>query len=233
MAGESAVMDGSRDLSAKMRDYLVEIYRLSTRSRDEHHYVSTSVLADLLDVTAPAVNRMVSRLKELQLLQHEPYQGIRLTESGKREALIKLRQHRIVEVFLVNVMGFQWHEIYEEAGRMSSELSDPLAQRMLEMAGEPHYCPHGEPIPTPEGTIEILNDCLLTEAPVAKTLQLTRVLTRESDRLSYVAALGLVPGAELQLIHAAPFNGPMQLKLKDEYRIIGHNLAELIKVIEA
>ncbi|HEX2622561.1 MAG TPA: metal-dependent transcriptional regulator, partial [Phototrophicaceae bacterium] len=163
-ASASSTESASADLSSKMRDYLVEIYRLSERSGDENHFVSTSVLADLLDVTAPAVNRMVSRLKELDLLQHEPYQGIRLTEEGKREALIKLRRHRIVEVFLVNVMGFQWHEIYEEAGRMSGELSDALAERMLEMAGKPHFCPHGEPIPAPDGTIETLNDILMTQA---------------------------------------------------------------------
>jgi DtxR family transcriptional regulator, Mn-dependent transcriptional regulator len=218
------------DLSSKMREYLVEIYRLSERSSADNPYVSTSVLAEILNVTAPAVNRMVTRLKELNLLQHEPYQGIRLTEEGKREALLKLRYHRIAEAFLVNVMKFQWHEVYEEAQRISIGLSEPLAQRMLEMAGNPMYCPHGELIPSVEGTVDTIDDVLLTEAEVGATLTVTRVLTREPDRLSYVGALGLMPGATLQLIHIAPFNGPMQLKLKDEYRIIGHNLAELIRV---
>jgi DtxR family transcriptional regulator, Mn-dependent transcriptional regulator len=226
-------MDGSAELSAKMRDYLVEIYRLSERSPDGSLFVSTSVLADVLDVTPPAVNRMVMRLKELNLLQHEPYQGIRLTEDGKREALMKLRYHRIAEVFLVNVMGFQWHEVYEEAQRISSALSEPLARRMLEMAGSPAYCPHGEPIPREDGSVDRLEDRLLTEAEVGATLEVTRVLTREPGRLAYVAALGLMPGSKLHLLHIAPFNGPMQLRLKDEYRIIGHNLAELIRVRRA
>lgn len=220
----------SPDLSSKMRDYLVEIYRLSEGGGASSPYVSTSVLAELLDVTAPAVNRMVTRLKELYLLQHEPYQGIRLTESGEREALMRLRYHRIAEVFLVNVMGFEWHEVYGEAQQISSSLSEPLAQRMLEMAGSPTHCPHGEPIPTLEGSVEEVRDVLLSEAEINSTLQVTRVLTRDSDRLSYLAALGLMPGSQFQLLHIAPFNGPMQLKLKDEYRIIGHNLAELIRV---
>lgn len=220
------------DISAKMSDYLVETFRLTERAGNEGGYISTSVLADALEVTAPAVNRMVTRLKEQGLLVHEPYQGIRLTDAGRREALIKLRLHRIAEVFLVQVMGFQWHEVYEEARRMSGALSEPLAQRMLEMSGYPAFCPHGEPIPTETGELPPLADQLLSEtaANPDRTYVVTRVLTREPDRLSYLAALGLTPGASVQLIHAAPFNGPLQLRLAQEYRIIGHNLAELIRV---
>ncbi len=218
------------DLSAKMRDYLVEIYRLAERGTDENGYVSTSMLAELLDVTAPAVNRMVSKLKEMGLLLHEPYQGIRLTSAGEREALIKLRYHRIAECFLVSVMGFGWEEVHEEAKRMSSALSESLCQRMMEMANNPTHCPHGEPIPTKVGDVPRPGDVLLTQADVGGTLEISRVLTRETDRLTYLAALELKPGARFELIHAAPFNGPMQLKLNGEYRIIGYNLAELIRV---
>ena len=220
----------SNDISAKMRDYLMEIYRLSEHNPTDHSYVSTSVLADLLDVTAPAVNRMVTRLKEQGLLQHEPYQGIRLTDAGKHEALVKLRRHRIIESFLVKVMQFEWQEVFQEASNMSSGLSESLTQRMLEMAGNPTHCPHGEPIPSADGHIEIMGDMLLSEAETGVDLVVTRVLTREADRLSYLAALGLMPGAELAVIHVAPFSGPMQLKLDGEYRIIGYNLAETIKV---
>lgn len=219
-----------QDISAKMRDYLVEIYRLSDRGKTENGYVSTSTLAELLNVTAPAVNRMVTRLKEQGLLTHEPYQGIKLTKQGEHEALVRLRDHRIVESFLVTVMGFEWHEIYAEAHRMSSALSEPLAARMLEMAGNPTHCPHGEPIPAPDGDIAPPNDTLLTEAPHNIPLTISRIQTREADRLSYMAALGLTPGTTVEVLHIAPFNGPMQLKVNNEYRIVGHNLAELIRV---
>ena len=212
------------------RDYLVQIYRLSERGGAIGGYVSTSALADVINVSAPAVNRMVTRLRDMGLLQHEPYQGIRLTAEGKREALKQLRRHRIVEAFLANVMNFGWHEVHGEADRISRALSEPVADRMEEMAGNPTRCPHGEPIPSPEGDLPELNDVLLTQAPFNTPLELTRVLTREPDRLEYLAALHLVPGARLELIHAAPFNGPIQLKLEREFRIIGHNLAEMICV---
>ena len=218
------------DLSATMRSYLAEIYRLCDYSPDPKNYISTSALADLMDVSAPAVNRMVTRLKEMGLLEHEPYQGVRLTAKGQQAALQQLRYHRIAEVFLVEVMGFHWHEIYEEAQRMSTALGDVIAERMLEMAGNPDECPHGEPIPDTDGTLPETDDRLLTTVEAGMTLQITRVRTRETDRLEYLAALGLVPGTAFELLHVAPFNGPMQLKVGKEYRIIGHNLAEMIRV---
>lgn len=220
------------DLSVKMRDYLVEIYRLSERTPGQE-FVSTSVLAELLFVTPPAVNRMVTRLRQQNLLEHAPYQGIKLTEEGKREARIRLRAHRIAETFLVNVMGLGWHEVYSEAARMSAGLTDALLERMWEMAGKPLFCPHGEPIPSTDGTVPMIDDSALTEVQVGVLLTITRVQTRDTDRLHYLKALGLMPGMPVTVHHVAPFNGPMQLKLKDEYRIIGHNLAEQIRATPA
>jgi DtxR family Mn-dependent transcriptional regulator len=233
-------MDGkiaeSADISATMRDYLAEIYRLSDRARDFNTtdgFIGTSALAELLDVSPPAVNRMVTRLRELGYLQHEPYQGIRLTLDGEREALKHLRRQRIVESFLVTAMGFHWHEIGEDAARMARELPDMIADRMVEMAGNPQFCPHGEPIPSADGSIIPLNDMLMTEAPLAQPLIITRMRTREPDRLEYMSALGLIPNTGIEIIHAAPFNGPLQLRVGKEYRIVGHNLAEMIKVRSA
>lgn len=214
-----------------MRDYLAEIYRLSDRGDGQPDtYVSTSALADALDVSPPAVNRMITKLKEAELLEHEPYQGIRLTSSGCREALKELRRHRIAEAFLVQVMGFAWHEVHAEADQLSKGMNETLTERMAQMAGNPSRCPHGEPIPAPDGHLPPLDDVLLSQAAHNQELEITRVRTREPDRLEYLSALGLVPGARLRVLHAAPFHGPLQLRMNHEYRIIGYNLAELIRV---
>ncbi len=221
-------------ITSTIRDYLAEIYRLSTRGNVRHDgghaFVSTSALAELLDVSAPAVNRMVTKLRELGLLIHEPYHGIALTDDGRREALKQLRRHRIIEAFLVNVMGFGWHEIHEEADELSRAMSEIVESRMWQMAGCPTACPHGEPIPAPDGTLIEPDDQLLCEAQEKQNLILTRVRTREPDRLEYLAALGLIPGTPIEVIHIAPFHGPVQLRVGREYRIIGHNLAEMIRV---
>jgi DtxR family Mn-dependent transcriptional regulator len=127
-------------------------------------------------------------------------------------------------------MHFGWHEVHEEAERLTRGLSEPVTRRMSEMAGHPTHCPHGEPIPSEEGTLPPQDDVLLSDGPENQKLVITRVRTRESDRLEYLAALGLMPGRPLEVFHKAPFNGPLQLKVGSEYRIVGHNLAELIRV---
>jgi DtxR family Mn-dependent transcriptional regulator len=218
------------DLSSKMQVYLAKIYRLADFGTDPHEFVTTSALADTLFVTAPAVNRMVNRLKEAGLLEHEPYKGIRLTDEGRREALKHLRNQRIAETFLMTVMHLGWAEAYEEANTISTALSSVIVERMWEMCDKPDYCPHGEPIPNADGTIRVMDDILLSHAQAGQTVQVTRMKTREIDRLKYIEALGLVPNAKLEVLHVHPFNGPMQLKVKNEYRIVGSNLAELIRV---
>lgn len=214
-----------------MRLYLSEIYRLSDKEQlDDNNYVSTSSLADVLSVSPPAVNRMINRMKDIQLIEHEPYQGIRLTQTGQSQALSHIRAHRIAEVFLMTVMDFSWDEIYDEAAQMSSVMSDMVVNRMAAMAGNPSHCPHGEPIPQEDGQIETMHDLLLADVEPQTQVMVTRMRTREADRLNYIQALGLMPQCQLEVIHKAPFNGPMQLKIGDEYRIIGHNLAEIIRV---
>ncbi|MEM6284373.1 MAG: metal-dependent transcriptional regulator [Chloroflexota bacterium] len=216
-------------LSSTMRDYLVNIYNLSEHNADTE-YVSTSELADALQVSAPAVNRMVTRLREMDLLEHERYQGIYLTKTGELEALKQLRRQRIAEAFLVSVMNFGWHEVHQEAEQMSSALSEMILQRMSDMANAPTHSPHGAPIPAADGAYTPPRDISLIDVAPGHEYVISRVMTREPDRLEYLAALGLTPGASFELLHKAPFNGPMQLHMAREYRIIGYNLAEIIRV---
>ena len=220
----------SSDLSSKMRSYMAEIYRLIDRQSEYADFVTSSQLADLLMVSPPAVNRMVNKLSELGMLLHQPYQGIAITEAGRIEALKHIRYQRIAEVFLVQVMDLNWLHVYEEALRLSDGLSDAVVERMYEMTGAPATCPHGEPIPDAQGTLPAVNDTFLSQVPAGKSIRISRLTTREADRLQYIEALGLVPNQSCEVIHVAPFDGPMQLKLGREFRIIGNSLARLIRV---
>ena len=219
----------SSELSSKMRANMAEIYRLVDRQPVKSAHVTSSQLADWLFVSPPAVNRMVNRLSELGLLVHRPYHGITITDAGRREALKRIRSQRIAETFLVQVMGFNWLTVHEEALRLSDGLSEAVIQRMYEMTGAPTTCPHGEPIPDAQGALPPARDVLLSQIDAGKRIRVTRLITRESDRLQYIAALGLVPGKVCDVIHVAPFDGPRQLKLGQEFRIIGHSLAQLIR----
>jgi DtxR family Mn-dependent transcriptional regulator len=206
--------------SAAMREYLAEIFRL----QEDSPTVSTTSLADRLNVSPPAVPRMLKRLQSAGYVKHVPYQGVELTERGREEALKEIRRHRLLEVFLVKVMGFNWDEAHEHADGMGAGLNDILAERMAEMTGQPLRCPHGEPIPLPDGTLPAVNDVCIVNLGVGYKGVVSRVRTHEPEKLQYFASLGLVPEAPLEVLGRAPFNGPMRLRVGREEVVIGFEL---------
>jgi DtxR family Mn-dependent transcriptional regulator len=216
-----------------MQEYLAEAYRLAYYQKD-NPYVSTSDLAEALSVSAPAVTRMVQRLKEAGYLEHEPYRGIMLTKEGEREALKSIRRHRLVERFLVDVMRFGWHEVHDAADELGANLSDRVVKRMDEMTGSPRRCPHGEPIPTADGVMPKVVDYPLTHAKQGSDLVISRVHTHDAEKLQYLNSLGLKPGASFHLLARAPFNGPLQLSVGGtEAHFIGFELAGALRVCKA
>lgn len=215
--------------SAAMQEYLAEAYRLAYY-QDDNPYISTSALAEVMKVSAPAVTRMVQRLKDAGYLEHEPYRGISLTPAGEREALISIRRHRLVERFLVDVMRFGWHEVHDSADELGAVASGIVVERMAEMAGNPRRCPHGEPIPTAEGKMPRVKDVPLNEAQPGSRLVVSRVSTHDADKLIYLESLGLKPGTPFEVIERAPFNGPIQLRVGGETRVLGHELAGTLRV---
>lgn len=212
--------------SVAMREYLAEIYRL----QEDEPTVSTTSLAERLDVSAPAVPRMLKRLKSAGYVKHIPYQGVELTERGRKEALRELRRHRILEVFMVDVMGFRWDEVHEHADQLGQGLNDAITKRMAEMTEHPARCPHGEPIPDEEGNLPEVNDICIINLGVGHKGAISRVRTHEPERLQYFASLGLVPGAEFSIAGRAPFNGPMRLQLDREEVVLGVELTKSLWV---
>lgn len=216
-------------VSPAMQEYLAEAYRLAYY-QDGNRYISTSALAEALNVSAPAVTRMVQRLKDAGYLEHEPYRGICLTPAGEREALLSIRRHRLVERFLVDVMRFGWHEVHEDADALGAYVSDAVVDRMAQLAGHPRRCPHGEPIPTADGVMPTISDHPLNEAPPGVELVISRVNTHDADKLEYLDSLGLRPGTAFRLVERAPFHGPLQLWVDDDVRVIGYELAGALRV---
>lgn len=220
-------------LSPAMQEYLAEAYRLAYNQSDTA-FVSTSDLAEVMHVSAPAVTRMVQRLKAAGYLDHEPYRGIALTPAGEREALTSIRKHRLVERFLVDVMHFAWHEVHDAADDFGAVVSDRLVARMADMAGHPRRCPHGEPIPTADGHMPRVVDQRLNDGvEVGAERIVSRVASHDAERLRYLGELGLTPGTHFTLLEKAPFHGPLQLLVKGERVVIGHELAGALRVCTA
>ena len=222
-------LGGRVSATDSMQEYLAEAYRLAYYQTDSP-YVSTSALAEALHVSAPAVTRMVQRLRDAGYLEHEPYRGIMLTRSGEREALSNIRRHRLVECFLVDVMAFQWHEVHDEADALGMVVSDEIVERMAAMAGQPRRCPHGEPIPSADGVMPRVIDAPLNEVPADHIYVISRVHTHDADKLAYLGDLGLRPGKRFRLLSHAPFKGPLQLDLDGEITLIGYELAGVLRV---
>ncbi|HRN66673.1 MAG TPA: metal-dependent transcriptional regulator [Promineifilum sp.] len=222
-------MDNERDVmepSAAMRAYLAEIFRL----QEDSPTVSTTSLAERLDVSPPAIPRMLKRLQSVGYVKHVPYQGVELTDLGRKEALREIRRHRILEVFLVNVMGFTWDEVHEHAGGLGAGLNDRLTTRMAEMTDFPRRCPHGEPIPDQDGHLPEVSDVCIVNLGVGHQGTVSRIRTHEPEKLQYMASLGLMPGTPFEILGRAPFNGPMRLRIGREEVVIGYELMKSLWV---
>jgi DtxR family Mn-dependent transcriptional regulator len=209
-----------------MRRYAAEIYRL----QEENRYVSLSDLAEPINASLQAISRMIGRMREEGFIEHEPYRGVRLTEFGVQIALPAIRRHRLVEVFLVRIMRFGWHEVHDITDRFELGIDDLLEERIFELAGHPTRCPHGEPIPTRDGTMPIVKDRSLVEKELGKVYQISRVRVHDPEKLEYLGELGLFPGAEFSLLSIAPFNGPVRIQFGRREVVLSHELASALFV---
>jgi DtxR family transcriptional regulator, Mn-dependent transcriptional regulator len=211
-------------LTRSVEDYLKAIYRLSPEGRP----ASTSEIAHLLELSAPSVSGMVKRLSELGLLEHLPYKGVQLTAEGRRAALRMVRRHRLIEAYLVEFLGYSWDTVHEEAERLEHAVSDTLVERMAVALGHPSVDPHGDPIPTADGAIEELASTPLATLEVGDTAEIVRVHEGDSERLRYLATLGLKPGAVVTVLDRQPFGGPVTIETRGEVQVIGQALAEVL-----
>lgn len=218
--------DSEPKTTEQMRRYLVEIYRLG----QDKAWINSSLLAEKVDVTPPAATRMVQRLKQLGLAKYQLYNGVRLTPAGAKIAVLELRRYRLVKCFLVDILGFGWHELHDVAQKMYEAVSPAIEERIDLLLGHPQICPHGEPIPTRSGQILNLNDKPLTVIPNGQKGKITRVKTRDSSKLSYLAELNLFPGTPFELIQRLPFNGPLQLKISEQEQVISLEMASTLWV---
>jgi len=183
--------------SSTVEDYLKCI--LLEEQRGSSQRVSTGQIASALDVTPGTATAMLKTLAESRLVSYEPYNGVLLTPEGSRLAAHVLRRHRVVELFLVQVLGMDWTEVHTDAEVLEHAVSDRLIERMDEMLGRPSVDPHGDPIPTAGGTVDTQKYANLLECEVAKPLRIVRVTEQGVDFLRWLKKHGLTPGTGIRL----------------------------------
>jgi DtxR family Mn-dependent transcriptional regulator len=213
-------------ITASQASYLGELFRLG----GEGEFVNPGAWAETLEVSPAAVSRMSRRLERAGLIERKPYRGIRLTERGRREGVMAVRAHRIAEAYLVRVLDYGWHEAHDTADRLGEIADEVLVARMEKQAGFPRRCPHGEPIPRADGTIEIPEDVPLVDAPVGSTGHISRVKVRDAERLQYLASHGILPETPFRVAARAPFGGPVRIAVPSGECVLGQDLARVVRV---
>ncbi|MFI5378439.1 MAG: metal-dependent transcriptional regulator [Tepidisphaerales bacterium] len=182
--------------TSTVENYLKQLY-LEQRSADVETLVSMGRLAAAMGVVPGTATSMVKSLENSGLVVYEPWSGVKLTHSGEQLALHVLRRHRLVELFLVKVLGLDWSVVHDEADALEHAISDRVLERLDAFLGHPTADPHGDPIPTSKGHLHERHLLSLADCPVGVAQQVARVLDQGPGFLQFIERSGLMPGANV------------------------------------
>jgi DtxR family transcriptional regulator, Mn-dependent transcriptional regulator len=180
--------------SQTVENYLKTIYLAQAAGLSHRDLVPMGQIATALGVVPGTATTMVKTLAESGLVYYEPYMGVRLTPAGEKLASLVLRRHRLVELFLVKVLGMSWAEVHDEAEQLEHAVSERVIDRIDELLGRPSVDPHGDPIPTAEGTVAPSDNLDLSTAPLDAPMIVTRITNQDSDFLRFIEQHELMPG---------------------------------------
>ena len=212
-------------LSQAAEDYIKAIYKLETEGS-----VTTNSIAKALEVSSASVTNMLKRLAEMRLLEHTSYKGVKLTKAGRKIALEVLRHHRLIELYLSEVMGYSWDEVHDEAERLEHHISETFEEKIFEMLDYPEIDPHGDPIPSKEGGV--INDKFapLSNIEPGNIVRIERVSDNDPEMLRYLSEIGLVLKMTVEVLSKAPFDGPLTIKIDDKEQMVWRKVAKNVYV---
>ena len=216
-------------ISRAMEDYLKAIYQ----SASEDERVSTTRLADKMSCSPASVTNMLQKLSELKLVLYEPYRGVVLTRAGEKVALEIVRHHRLIELYLADVLGYSWDKVHDEAEKLEHVISEEFEEKIDEALGHPTTDPHGDPIPTKDGRVERERFHSLWEISGVENVKVRRVSDSDPEVLRYLAEIGIFPEVNISVLKKAPFNGPIHIEVNDNEHSLSEELARQIFVIPA
>lgn len=214
--------------SATEENYLKAIFKFSTNGE----MVGTNTLAKYLQTTPASVTDMVKRLSDKELVEYQPYYGVRLLDPGTRIALKIIRKHRLWEVFLVNILNFKWDEVHDTAEQLEHVNSPLLVDKLDEFLGFPKFDPHGDPIPNKDGKFteritRQLSSCLATE-----TVLVAGVTEDAPTFLQYLDRIGLRIGSKIHINEVIPFDNSIIMRMADREVVLSGEFARQILVSE-
>lgn len=218
--------------SEAVEDFLKAVYKL----QQEHRQVPTTAIAQELNIAPPSATDMAKKLADKKrlkepLLEYTRYKGVRLTTLGEEIALEVLRHHRLIELYLVEALGYTLDEVHEEAERLEHVISEQFEARIAEFLGHPDIDPHGDPIPSLEGEMPASDDLvLLSEVPQGKTIVIKRFLDQSTDKLQYMRARGIELGNQMTVVDREPFDNLIHVKIEGNEHVLGQTVTRFILV---
>jgi DtxR family Mn-dependent transcriptional regulator len=216
--------------SSTVENYLKAIYQGQSSLAAGARLVPMGQVASALGVTPGTATTMIKTLAESGLVEYEPYSGVRLTRAGEKLAALVVRRHRLVELFLVQVMGMSWAEVHEDAELLEHVVSDRLIDRIDEMLGRPTHDPHGDPIPNQEGSIASPTLETLLTCPTRTPLRVTRVADQDPEFLRFIEQNNLKPGQPVEVESRDPAADAVALRGQDGRMTIGTRAASKLLV---
>jgi DtxR family transcriptional regulator, Mn-dependent transcriptional regulator len=208
-------------------NYIKSIYHL----QQDTGIVNTNALAAEMQTKAASVTDMLKKLSAKRILQYEKYKGFKLTENGKKAALIVVRKHRLWEFFLVEKLGFEWDKVHDIAEELEHINSNELIERLQRFLGSPSFDPHGDPIPDSNGKIPKLNQVNISAIPINKTVIVSSVTNQSPQMLEMLKHYSIAIGTSIKLLKQFEFDGSLEIKvLKQPACIISEQIAKNIFV---
>jgi DtxR family Mn-dependent transcriptional regulator len=216
------------EVSNAVQDYAKAIWSLAQRGERP---VSTSALAERLEVSPASASAMVKRLESMGLVEHEPYHGVKLTPAGERVALEVLRHHRLLELYLSEALGMSWDRVHEEAEVLEHAISPQLSELIAAKLGNPTHDPHGDPIPTADGEIDETPTQPLSDLAPGQRGVFVRVSDSDPDMLRYLAERGIAPGDRFEVVAREPFEGPLTVDFGGRPHVLGGALTHAMRTV--
>lgn len=199
--------------SLTVENYLKAILQIGVREGNE--WVSAGQVSAALGVSPGTVTSMHQTLGEADLVEYRPYEGVCLSEAGRKLGMRMLRRHRLIEQFLVQTLDLSWDQVHEEAEHMEHAVSDDLVERIDEFLGRPSFDPHGDPIPTaegdwPDGVADATN---LASCPAGSRVRIARVTDQRVEFLQFLTQNGVALGVEGRVVSNNPEAGTVTLEM--------------------
>ena len=217
-------------LSSTIENYLKELFLLNPKGEKQ---IATGELARSLGVTPGSATSMIKTLAQDNLVEHRPHYGVKLTEMGRDIAIHVVRRHRIVELFLVKILGMDWSKVHEEAEKLEHVVSDEVIKKMDELLGHPTHDPHGDPIPTSEGELPERSLQLLSFCKEGECASVARLGNQDTDFLQFAENNGLLLGKTIEITKRSDIADSITIKSQGKEIVLGMAAASKIEVEDA